>query len=200
MRGGLAIDAMLLYAGSEKEELLAPMGRARRSKAGVGRKRDRHESNAPMFVIQQTRTRLPRPMPELDHYPVPLARVLRRCAANNRIYSASEAFGGNAVLVAPALTSSSLHELTDIIDAPHSLTLGQIYTLADADTFVGSILAFEPNGAVACTSVPQIAELMCGGLRTGLYAAVALPPASNRPLAPEALADRFCRVVRSSER
>lgn len=126
--------------------------------------------------------------------------MLRRCAANDRLYSASEAFGGNAVLVAPALKSSSLQELAHIINAPRSLTVTRAYTLADADAFVGSVLAFEHDGAVACTSLPQIAELACGGLRTGLYAAVALPSAANRPLAPEALADRFCRVVRSAER
>lgn len=137
-------------------------------------------------------------MPKLHHHPVPLRRALRRCANNDRVYSATEALGGNALLVAPALRAASLADLTHTIDAPHSLNMAATVQLAHAADFVGSVLAFDASGAVAITSTPQIAELTCGGVRTGIYVVSACEPRDPRAVAPEALAERFCRVARSA--
>lgn len=197
MRGGLAIEALLAQTGSES----APsthVGTARLCKRG--NKRRRNENNAPCFIVNETKMRLPEPLSELDYYPVKLDRVLKRCSRNNRLYSASEAVGGNAVLVAPGLRSSSLSELTAILNAPNPLTMGHTYKLADADTFVGLILGFRSDGTVAATAQPQITELFCGGVRSGLYVVSSCTQTQAHRYAPAALADRFCNVACPADR
>ena len=137
-------------------------------------------------------------MPELRHHPVPLRRALRRCANNDRVYSATEALGGNALLVAPALRAASIADLTHTLHASHSLTMDATVQLPHAKDFVGYVLAFGDAGVVTTTDVPKIAELLCGGSRTGIYVVSACKPHDPHATAPEALADRFCRVVRSA--